>query len=352
MLAASACVAQPTASLAPFLPGIATNDQHTMAFAAGLDGRLIAIRLADGSIRWRSQRPLEALGFANAAVIASATVANCAHCFQLVWVSADDGHEQRVSKTITFPDWVSVERAAGKQFKATVESDAGSMLLHWSARSRYFGGAHPTSQILADYKKDAAGIFRIDLQGNVADATTQSQPTIVIPAALREVKSSTWWDCSEWRDVPLIEGDGMVAFDLAARPDGQTLSAHRWRLPTGKLDLTRQLAQGSNIGLQTSPDGRYVFVHDGIVGLDVKGSTSNWQVFSLRTLRPVTNVPYPAGQTCATVAADAVVMLIEKSPPPNRGGSRSRDLVAYATSNGELRWSVKLRGDPQQAHPR
>ena len=335
-----------------FLPGVAVDPQQTRAFSSGVDGRLIAIDLSNGSIGWRSRRTLEALGFVDGNVIAFSRVEKCQHCLQLVWLSAVDGHEQRTSKTISFPDWVNVEPVAGKQFRATVEAEAGSLKLHWNASSRYAGGAAPTSEILADFRKDANGTFMIDPQGQAAAATAQSQPAIAIPAALRDVDTASWWNCSEWRDTPVTESDGMVAFELSAGPNGQTLTARRWRLPSGRLDATRQLMQGSNLGLQTSPDARYLFVHDGIIGDAVKGSARRWQVFSLRTLRPVANVPYLAGQTCANVAANAVVTLIEKSPPPNRGGSRSRDLVAYATSNGEVRWSVKLRGDPQLPHPR
>ena len=350
-LAATACVAD-AAVQAIFLPGVAVNPQQTRAFAAGVDGRLIAIDLADGSVRWRSHRQLEALGFANGSVIAWARVENCENCVQLVWLSAVDGREQRASTAITFPDWVRVETAAGKQFTATIDADAESLMLHWSASSRYAGGARPSSQILADFKKDATGTFAIDLQGNVIAATTPTQPAIAIPRALREMKTTNWWNCSEWHDAPVDDGSGMVAFDLDDGPHGQTLSARRWRLPSGQLDVTRQLMQGSNLELQTSPDARYVFVHDGTVETVVNASARDWEVFSLRDLQLVTSVPYLAGQTCANVAADAVVMLIEQSTPPFGGGSRSRDLVAYAISDGKLRWSVKLHGNPQPTHPR
>ncbi len=349
--AATACLAEPDTSSAAFLPGVAANPSQTSAFTAGMDGRLIAINLANGTILWRSQRQLEALGFLDGAVIASATVDDCRHCLQLVRLSAADGQEQRSSKTITFPAWVSVEPAVGKQFTATLETTGASLALHWKASSRYAGGARPTSQVLADFNKDAAGTFMIDPHGQARAVATQSKATTVVPVALRHVKTTTYWDCSEWHDVPVIDGDGMVAFDRSARPDGQTLSVRRWRLPSGQLDATRQLTHGLNLELQTTPDARYLFVHDGADKADGQDSI-DWQVFSLRTLRRIAAVPYRAGQACANVAADAVVMLIEKSPPPDRGGSRSRDLVAYATSNGELRWSVKLRGDPQQAHPR
>ncbi len=334
-----------------FLPSVAVNPDQTRAFSAGVDGRLLAIDLADGSVRWRSHRQLEAVGFDKGNVIAWALSESCEHCLHLVWLSAVDGRELRASMAITFPDWVRVEPANGKQFTATIEEDAGSLMLHWNASSRYAGGARPSSEILADFRKDANGTFVIRPQGQVTAAKTQTPAAIPTPVTLREVKTATWRNCSEWHDAPVVAGNGMVAFELATSPKGQTLSARRWRLPSGQLDATRKLAQGSRLELQTSPDARYLFVHDGALQTDVEASTS-WQVYSLSTLRPVASIPYLAEQTCANVAADAVVMLIEKSPPPNRGGSQSRELVAYATSNGALRWSVTLRGYPQQAPPR
>jgi hypothetical protein len=349
--AATACVAEPNRTSSAFLPGIAVNSEGSNVFTAGLDGRLIAIDLADGSIRWQSLRQLEALGFVDGKVIAWARVDQCEHCLQVVWLSAVDGQEQRTSKIVTFPDWVSVEPTVGKQFSATVETIGASLILDWKARSSYAGGAHPSSQILAQFNKDASGIFTIDPDGQAIISAQRIQPAGIVPAALRQVRTATYWNCSDWRDVPAVDDVGMVAFDLAVELDGQTLSARRWRLPVGKLDATRQLMQGMNLELQTSPDARYLFVHDGSTKTDARRSPG-WQVFSMRTLRRIAAVPYRAGQTCANVTADAVVMLIEKSPPPNRGGSRSRDLVAYATSNGALSWSVKLRGDPQQPHPR
>lgn len=349
--AATTCIAEPSTNSVVFLPGVAANPSQTTLFTAGVDGRLIAINLADGSVRWRSNRQLEALGFSDGTVIASATVDDCLYCLKLVWLSAADGREQRTSATITFPDWVRLAPAVGKQFTATVETSAASLALLWKASSRYVGGARPSSRILADFKKDAAGTFVVDLQGQARAVETPSKAMAVVPAALHHIKTSTYWNCSEWIDLPVVDHDGMVVFDRSARSDGQTLSARRWRLPSGQIDANRQLMQGSNLELQISPDARYLFIHDGAARSDAQNN-SDWELFSLRTLRRIAIVPYRAGQACANVAADAVVMLIEKSPPPNRGGIRSRDLVAYATSSGELRWSVKLRGDPQQAHPR
>lgn len=344
-------MAETNTTSAAFLPGVAADPIQTTLFTSGTDGRLIAINLAAGDIRWRSQRQLEAIGFAKGAVIAQASVEDCAHCLQLVWLSDANGREQRTSKTITFPAWVSVEPAVGKQFTAMAEASGESLALHWKASSRYVGGAHPTSQVLADFKKDAAGTFIIDPLGMAKSGETPPKVTGVFPAAWPEVKTTTYWNCSEWSDFPVVNGDRMVAFDLSSRAGGQTLSARSWRWPSGQLDATRQVAHGSNLELQTSPDSRYLFVHDGALQTDAKASTS-WHVYSLSTLRPVASVPYPAGQTCANVAAGAVVMLLEKSPPPNRGGSRSRELVAYAASNGARRWSVNLRGYSQQAPPR
>ena len=335
-----------------FLPSIAVNPDRTTAFTSVANGRLAAINLSDGSIGWQSQRPLEALGFAGDFVVASAPIANCANCLQIVWVSPYDGLEQRTSDTISFPTWVSVEAAIGRQFKVTVEMQGASLALNWEASSRYVGGAYPTSRILADFNKDVAGTFLIDAQGHASVVATQPIAASVIPEALRAVKTTTWWNCSEWRDTPVIDSDGMVAFDVAVDARGQTLSARRWRLPSGELDATRVLMHGSNLELQTSPDARYLFLHDGVVDSDVAGTARSWGVFSMRTLRPVANVPYPAKQACANVAADAVVMLIEKSMPTNQGGSRSRDLVTYASSNGKLLWSVKLRDGLKDAHPR
>lgn len=334
-----------------FLPSIAVNHDRNIAFTSLADGRLVAIDLSDGNIRWRSQRQLESVGLAKGSVIALAFAEGCSHCLQLVWLSDADGREQRTSKTITFPAWVSVEPAVGKQFTATVEDSGASLAVHWRASSVYVGGAHPSSQILKNFNKNAAGTFLIDARGEASAVATQSKAASMFPAALREVKTTTWWNCSEWSDTPIVDGDTMVALDLTARLDGQTLSARRWRSPSGQLDATRQLAQGSNMALQTSPDARYLFVHDGALQANAKASTS-WHVYSLSTLRPVASVPYPPGQACANVAADAVVMLIEKIPPSNRGGSRARELVAYETSSGALRWSVELRGYPQQAPPR
>lgn len=91
---------------------------------------------------------------------------------------------------------------AGKLFSARGWLVSGSVVLHWRAGSRYFGGTRPTGEILKEATKDAAGEARVSLEtgkfetkldAKMAAPGTGLFEVAKLPRELQEVAQKEMW---------------------------------------------------------------------------------------------------------------------------------------------------------------
>jgi hypothetical protein len=83
--------------------------------------------------------------------------------------ASGDGSLAVCADPVVFPDWVNTAPQDKNEFLVQPTAEDQFLLLAWEAHAYYHGGAAPPRQIMAQSRKDAVGLARIDLHtGKVA----------------------------------------------------------------------------------------------------------------------------------------------------------------------------------------
>jgi hypothetical protein len=88
----------------------------------------------------------------------------------IVIMRLEDGSEVWSTSPIDLPGWVRPALDDTTEFELAADTDGGHVVLHWTARARYRGGASPSERVLAEQSREAAGVVRL----NLADRSVHS----------------------------------------------------------------------------------------------------------------------------------------------------------------------------------
>lgn len=144
-------------------------------------GGIVALDLDTGKRLWETKE-------ANRPLLAAATrlyaQAPAGQNQMRVRTFDDRGKIVKESKTITFPDWVSIGVTYGRSFASTARLDGDRLLLIWQARAWYAGGARPTPDIERAARKQAEGVIRLDLAAGKVESLKGDQIPKGVPQAV------------------------------------------------------------------------------------------------------------------------------------------------------------------------
>jgi PQQ enzyme repeat len=131
------------------------------AFVHDRAGTVLALDLATGAVWWRAGTALRPVALVGDVVVA-ARVAR-PNAVQLVMLDARDGHELRASEPLALPDWARASLDDTPDYALETEVEDRTVLLRWTARARYRGGAPPSPTVAAAREREARGAARVDV---------------------------------------------------------------------------------------------------------------------------------------------------------------------------------------------
>ena len=150
------------APLAPvsFPRGVA-DPGTSRAYVCNRSGTVMMLDLATGQVLWREGAGLRPLALVGDMLVTARIVPSG---IEIVVLDTADGHVRRVSKPLPLPDWTRPSLDDSPEFTVRAEAEGQSVVIRWSAQTRYQGGAPPAAQVRANYERDAHGGARVDLE--------------------------------------------------------------------------------------------------------------------------------------------------------------------------------------------
>lgn len=191
------------------IPGGVADAAGKVGYLTQPKGGLAAVDLEKGTVLWESKeatRPLAVVGKRLAALAADKGL-------RIVLLDTEaKGKKLAESEPIKLPEWVVIgtgldHQQAGKSFTARASVAKGEVVLHWSAGSRYFGGAAPSEEILKQATKDASGQATVNVEtgktNQKMDAKTQAVAAVgfgdveKLPKEVQEVAKREGWQAGK-----------------------------------------------------------------------------------------------------------------------------------------------------------
>ncbi|MGX1134476.1 hypothetical protein RKD49_006666 [Streptomyces glaucescens] len=149
-----------------FPRGVA-DGQGVRAVVHDRRGTLVALDPRTGRVAWRAGHGLRPCALVAATVVAVRIDAPGEPGVPLVVVllDADDGVQRWASAPLALPPWARPALYDTDAFTLDAESGDDQVVLRWTARSGYRGGAAPGPDRLAAASHEARGAVRVDLRG-------------------------------------------------------------------------------------------------------------------------------------------------------------------------------------------
>jgi hypothetical protein len=153
-------------------------DDARLAVVRDREGQVIALDPTTGEVRWRRGRGLRPCAITAGTVLAVAVEApgERTPALTVVAMAEDDGREQWSARMADLPEWARPGLDDSAEFTLTAEVRGGGVVLRWTARDAYRGGAAADPERVAAHAREAAGAVRVDL------ASRSVQP-VAAPAA-------------------------------------------------------------------------------------------------------------------------------------------------------------------------
>lgn len=151
--------------------GVAEPDGK-VGYVPNPSGGIDALNLADGTRLWDTREaPRPLLATADRLFVQAPVRGKANQVRILVLDATQKGKRLLESQPVTFADWVSVGVTYGRSFALAARLDGeGGLLLTWTARSWYAGGARPTPEIERRARRAASGVAHVDLKTGRVEA--------------------------------------------------------------------------------------------------------------------------------------------------------------------------------------
>jgi hypothetical protein len=160
-------------------------DGERLAVVHDRQGTLVALDISTGTVLWRHGRDLRPCAIHAEAVVAVRLGAS--QPLRIVVLDAEDGSERWRSPAILLPAWARPTLDDTPNFTLHCETSGDQIVIHWTTRARYEGGAPPSSQILEEQARETSGAVRLDLATlSLETLETPPKPPSTEPAATNE----------------------------------------------------------------------------------------------------------------------------------------------------------------------
>jgi hypothetical protein len=293
------------------------------------DGRgITAVDISAGERRWRSERSAQPLISDGTRLAAASRDERRPNVLEVVvYDQSRQGEPVLVSEPVVFPEWATGGSAPHETLWMRAQLDDGKLRLEWHARARYGGGAPPPRAILSAARHDAAGVVEVDLGTGSVERMEVDEP--VAPPAVRRPPLEP-----EDVDEAWMAGEAVARLVWDSEDAEQKLSLETVDPATGTVHATVELARGSGLVAQVTPDGGYLLVHSELGG----GADQPWSVFSASSGERVAAVAIEAGATSPAILLGRVFYLVEQRD----AGRIRRTLKARELEAGGLVWELPL----------
>jgi hypothetical protein len=331
-------------SAAPvYLPGGIADEAGERGFVAGARSGIEALDLATGQTLWTTTEASTPLIAFRGRLAALAPLKDRWNAARVLLFDIPKGNCVLTSEPIIFPDWVPVARPwAQVEIRSEARIDRGELIFQWWARKT---GGPAGAKLMS-----TSGMASIHLDSG--RVTTSDPDKIPKPSApklpdnLEKVQSWTYFTGSSWETKPWITGNKIAAL-AAQKADGgkDRLSLVTWDLATGKSYPPVLLLQGQLLWAQVRPDGRYLFVRQGLPKEKLPEGNDDWRVFSTDTGKQLAKVPHEEGTEAAGILGSRLYFAVREWPKPLGGGRASngaRILKAVDPGTGKGLWQHDL----------
>ncbi|MFC9292591.1 PQQ-binding-like beta-propeller repeat protein [Streptomyces sp. NPDC057011] len=164
----------------PGFPRGVVDGEGRRAVVYDRGGTLIALDPATGAVRWRHGSGLRPCALLTGGGSEGAVVAldfETSRAPRVTVLDAATGEERRTSAELVLPEWVRPTLHDSAGFTVSTEEEGDDRLvIRWSARASYGGGAPPSPRAAAEEAREAYGALRVDLSGDRPSVRPLTEP--------------------------------------------------------------------------------------------------------------------------------------------------------------------------------
>lgn len=343
----AAPVPEPKVGSVPLPDGVA-DAAGKLGFVAGSEGSIDALDLATGKVRWSNKLAQKPVALEGGRVLCLATKGNK---LEVVAFDAADGKKVFTSEALAFPEWVGIRLGpvssdAGRSFQSVVKVANGELYLRWRAAAWYWGGARPSPEIEAAARKNAEGVFQVNLTtGKVATVPVDRWPgDVKVSAEIAKVATRPVGDLFAEKRVRVV-GEQAVAVEL----EQNKVVLRRWNLADAKPLDPVTLAEGEAFRIDFAQEAGKVLVHQ------TAPEGKEWTVFDLTTGKQVAKLPFtPTTREATVIGARAFFVVNPPSKGPRPGPfsfATLRALQAVDLATGKTLWEHALEAERHSPPP-
>jgi hypothetical protein len=349
----------------PFPFGVVAADGRT-AYVSDDAGGVEAVELASGKVLWAAldtekktrpdiwerRRPAQPLALDGDRLAVLIGVEGQANAARVVVLDVGRRGQQVLSTDpIRFPDWVSVGLDYGRTFDARGQMHKGDLYVRWEAHAFYDSGPPPTPEILAQAKKDAVGVARVNLESGAVERLPAERFPVELapdlPKGLRDVTSAPYYvgpaPGAERLERPLVVRDRVAALRWVEEQKQQVISLKLWDRATGGELPTLELLRADSVWVWLSADGEHMLLKADQAKGRPEPANRAWQVFALATGRRLGQFVPESGATYQPTVIGGRAYFVETGPGQGVGGWVSpRRLVAVDLATGKEVWRVAV----------
>ena len=334
--------------------GVADYPAGKIGYVTNAENGIDAIDLVTGKLFWKTAESDKPLWADKNRLVAMKGDGNNIRI--LILDATKKGALISTSKPVVFPEWVSIQNSYGHSFSYETYFLKNALLLKWEAHAHYAGGAAPSEEILADAKKDAAGVARFDLKSGQVEMVAEDKIPVLmpaVPAALRDVHSEQYALGNAYGETkPFISRGVLGALELAQKENRPIVVLKRWDLASGKAMKPVQLLEGVQPVFQLSLDGRYIMAVESRPKDDVPANDYAIWIFSIKTAKQIAKLPVELVTSPASIIGTRLYSIVSENR--NRefisgGFIIGRQLQATDLKTGAVIWQHPI--EPERILP-
>lgn len=146
----------------------------TRAFIHDSAGAVLALDLATGAVLWRTGAGLRPLAVVDDVVVAADV--GSSGSVGIVRLDAGDGRQLGEPAMLSLPGIAHPIRYGGDALTLSAELDGRTVLVHWTARARYTGGAPAGTETRAAFEQEVHGAARVDPRSGAVETVHADVP--------------------------------------------------------------------------------------------------------------------------------------------------------------------------------